>query len=99
MIEPRKGWLSGMLTSLEDAKIQTGPPSPNVVPLSPQQLSKLHDQARRCLSELASIHAEGHALIMREQEARERLMTLQKQIIEAVSEVRIMGTIVELPNV
>lgn len=98
MADAPKGWLGTMLNRLEDAKISTVPTTDNVVPITPQQLTKLHDAARKSLSVLASIHAEGHALMIREHEEQERLKMLQQQIIEAVAEVRIKGVIVEPSN-
>ena len=87
-----KGWAAGLLSNLEDSKIKTGSRE-NVLPLT--TLSKLHDQARRARSNLVAIHAEGHALMIREEEARDVLRRAQTAVIEAIGEIGILGTIVE----
>lgn len=96
MTEIKAGWMSAMLTNLESRKIDTTIPTrENVVQMQPHQLSKLHDQARRARSNLVSIHAEGHALMMREEEARDILRRAQSAVIEAIGEIGIRGEIVE----
>lgn len=98
MADAPKGWLGTMLNKLEDAKIQTVPTTDNVVPITPQQLTKLHDAARKARAELVSIHAEGHSLMLREQEAQDRLRMAQMAVIDAIGEIGIKGVIVEPSN-
>lgn len=98
MIETQKGWVGSMLSSLEAHKIRTVQTRENVVPIERDQLTKLHDRARRALSHLVAIHAECHALMLREEEARTALKLAQQAVIEAVSEIGIRAEIVEPSN-
>ena len=83
-----------LISNLEALKYDRTQTRENVVPIQPHQLTKLHDTARHALAELVAIHAEGHSLMLREEEAQLFLRKAQAAVIEAIGEIGIKGTIV-----